>query len=201
MLVFTEDFGEMPVVRGASSPWPGGPLSYVHVPMASRADACDFTMRGPHGASSPHETGEADMSQPLDTMLALTQANMRLALKLAETWRESGQTIIEIGGRGASEVAEETRAAISKRAEGGTVALPNTGHLQDYLGELESLRVATAEKVEEAVADWRNSLSSTVSSSLDAKGATPFDTLFKPWFTLLQGSAQAEKPDANKGGK
>jgi hypothetical protein len=102
-------------------------------------------------------------------MLALTQANMRLALKLAETWRESGQKIIEIGGRGASEVAEETRAAISKRAEGGTVALPNTGHLQDYLGELESLRVATAEKVEEAVADWRNGLSSTVSSSLDAK--------------------------------
>src|SRR3546814_12794172 len=105
---------------------------------------------------------------------------MRLALKLAETWRESGQKIIEIGGRGASEVAEETRAAISKRAEGGTVSLPTTGHLQDYLGELDSLRVATAEKVEEAVAEWRNSLSSTVSSSLDAKGATPFDTLFKP---------------------
>src|SRR3546814_5837434 len=90
---------------------------------------------------------------------------MRLALKLAETWRESGQKIIEIGGRGAYEVAEETRAAISKRAEGGTVSLPTTGHLQDYLGELESLRVATAEKVEEAVAEWRNSLSSTVSSS------------------------------------
>src|SRR3546814_16257083 len=43
--------------------------------------------------------------------------------------------------RSASEVAEETRAAISKRAEGGTVSLPTTGHLQDYLGELESLRV------------------------------------------------------------
>src|SRR3546814_13743093 len=85
------------------------------------------------------------MAQPLVTMLALTQANMRLALKLAETWRESGQKIIEIGGRGASEVAEETHAAISKRAEGGTVSLPTTGHLQDYLGELESLRVATAE--------------------------------------------------------
>lgn len=54
------------------------------------------------------------MAQPLDAMLALAQANMRLALKLAETWRESGQTIIEIGGRGASEVAEETRAAISR---------------------------------------------------------------------------------------
>src|SRR3546814_14761619 len=93
------------------------------------------------------------MAQPLVTMLALTQANMRLALKLAETWRESGQKIIEIGGRGASEVAEETRAAISKRAEGGTVSLPTPGHLQDYLGELESLRVATEEKAEEAVAE------------------------------------------------
>jgi hypothetical protein len=169
--------------------------------MASRAEACDFTMSAPYGASNPQETGDAGMAQPLDTMLALTQANMRLALKLAETWRESGQTIIEIGGRGASEVAEETRAAISKKAEGGAVSLPNTGHLQDYLGELESLRVATAKKVEEAVADWQNSLSSTVSSSLDAKSATPYDTLFKPWFTLLQGNAQAEKADANKGGK
>ncbi|MDF0543929.1 hypothetical protein PX699_16375 [Sphingobium sp. H39-3-25] len=169
--------------------------------MASRADACDFTMRGPYGASSPQETGDADMAQPLDAMLALTQANMRLALKLAETWRESGQTIIEIGGRGASEVAEETRLAISKRAEGGTVSLPNTGHLQDYLGELESLRVATAEKVEEAVADWRSSLSSTVTSSLNAKGATPFDTLFKPWLTALQGGGTTEKPDATKRGK
>ena len=141
------------------------------------------------------------MSQPLDNVLALTQANMRLALKLAETWRESGQKIIEIGGRGASEVAAETRAAISKRVEGGVVSLPGTGPMQDYLGELETLRVGTAEKVEEAVADWRNSLSSTVSSSLDATGATPFDSLFKPWFTLLQGGATAEKPDATKSGK
>src|SRR3546814_8433363 len=78
------------------------------------------------------------------------------------------------------------------------LSLPTTGHLQDYLGELESLRVATAEKVEEAVAEWRNSLSSTVSSSLDAKGATPFDTLFKPWLTALQSGATAEKPEATK---
>src|SRR3546814_1866591 len=131
----------MPAVRSASGPQLGGALSYVHVPMASHAASCDFTMCGRYGASSLQETGEADMAQPLVTMLALTQANMRLALKLAETWRESGQKIIEIGGRGASEVAEETRAAISKRAEGGTVSLPTTGHLQDYLGELESLRV------------------------------------------------------------
>src|SRR3546814_15459352 len=111
----------MPAVRSASGPQLGGALSYVHVPMASHAASCDFTMCGRYGASSLQETGEADMAQPLVTMLALTQANMRLALKLAETWRESGQKIIEIGGRGASEVAEETRAAISKRAEGGPV--------------------------------------------------------------------------------
>src|SRR3546814_20912163 len=101
--------------------------------MASHAASCDFTMCGRYGASSLQETGEADMAQPLVTMLALTQANMRLALKLAETWRASGQKIIEIGGRGASEVADETRAAISQRREGGTVSLPTTGPLLDYL--------------------------------------------------------------------
>src|SRR3546814_13538613 len=79
----------MPAVRSASGPQLGGALSYVHVPMASHAASCDFTMCGRYGASSLQETGEADMAQPHVTMLALTQANMRLALKLAETWRES----------------------------------------------------------------------------------------------------------------
>jgi hypothetical protein len=169
--------------------------------MESRAGACDLAMSSPYGARNPQETGEADMSQPLDNMLALTQANMRLALKLAETWRESGQKIIEIGGRGVSEVAEGTRAAIAKRTEGGTASLPGTGHLQDYLGELESVRVATAERVEEAVADWRKNLSSTVSSGFDAKNGSPFDVFFKPWLSMLQGSAPAEKPDTTKTGK
>src|SRR3546814_9325157 len=138
----------MPAVRSASGPQLGGALSYVHVPMASHAASCDFTMCGRYGASSLQETGEADMAQHLVTMLALTQANMRPALKLAETWRESGQKIIEIGGRGGSEVAEETRAAISKRDEGGPVSWPPTGHWQDYRGEMEALRVETAGKVE-----------------------------------------------------
>src|SRR3546814_6605380 len=78
----------MPAVRSASGPQLGGALSYVHVPMASHAASCDFTMCGRYGASSLQETGEADMAQPLVTMLALTQANMRLALKLAETRSE-----------------------------------------------------------------------------------------------------------------
>ncbi len=141
------------------------------------------------------------MALPLENMLALTQANMGLALKLAETWRESGQKIIEIGGRGASEVAEDTRAAIAKRAKGGTISLPGTGHLHDYLGEMETLRVATAEKVEEAVTDWRKSLSSTVSSSFDVKDGTPLDALFKPWLALLQSAAPTQKPGATKVGK
>jgi hypothetical protein len=79
--------------------------------------------------------------------------------------------------------------------------LPGSGHLHDYLGELETLRVATAEKMEEAVSDWRNSLSSTVSSSLDVKDGTPFDALFKPWLALLQSAAPTEKPDSTKVGK
>src|SRR3546814_17777362 len=85
--------------------------------MASHAASCDFTMCGRYGASSLQETGEADMAQPIVTMLAQTQANMRLALKLAETWRESGQKSLEIGGRGKSEVTEETRNAITTTSE------------------------------------------------------------------------------------
>src|SRR3546814_41480 len=60
--VFTGDLGEMPAVRSASGPQLGGALSYVHVPMASHAASCDFTMCGPYGAprlQTPGRHGKA----------------------------------------------------------------------------------------------------------------------------------------------
>src|SRR3546814_19902031 len=60
--VFTGDLGEMPAVRSASGPQLGGALSYVHVPMASHAASCDFTMCGRYGRSEERRVGKECVS-------------------------------------------------------------------------------------------------------------------------------------------
>lgn len=99
------------------------------------------------------------MAQPLENVLALAQANIRLGFKLAETWRESGQKLMELGTRGAAEIGEETRVALANGMPGdkGGSADSVDGHWQDLLAELEAVRAATAQKIETAVGDWRKS--------------------------------------------
>ncbi|PBN42261.1 hypothetical protein [Sphingobium sp. D43FB] len=122
------------------------------------------------------------MVQPLETIFALAQANIRLGLKLTETWRESGRKLLELSGRGASEVADETRAALTTGLSGkeGVSVNKFNSHLQDLFSEVETVRVAAAAQVEEAVGDWRKNLGNAV--SVDPNAA--FETLMKPWLVL-----------------
>lgn len=118
------------------------------------------------------------MPQPLDSIIAMTRANTRLGLRLAEAWRESGQKLIEIGGRGAAEAVEEARLAVTRQEEKqpATAASVVTGHLQDFVGELEAVRVAAALQVNDAFEEWRDSWK----SALEIDTALPLGNLLKP---------------------
>lgn len=134
------------------------------------------------------------MAQPLENVVALAQANIRLGLKLAETWRESGQKLIELGTKGASEISEETRVALanSLSTENGASVNSVNGHWQDMLAEIEAVRTTTAQEIETAVGDWRKSLA----EALTVEPTLPVETLFKPWLALVRTAAPA--PDQSK---
>lgn len=135
------------------------------------------------------------MAQPLENVVALAQANIRLGLKLAETWRESGQKLIELGTKGASEISEETRLALANglsTEKTGSVNSVN-GHWQDMLAEVEAVRTTTAQEIEAAVGDWRKSWA----EALTIEPTLPVETLFKPWLALAQSVTPA--PAGEKG--
>jgi hypothetical protein len=132
------------------------------------------------------------MPQPLDNVLALAQANLRLGLKLAETWRESGQKLIELSGRGTSEIADEARLALTRGAadKDGTAATSVAGPWQDVIAEAETVRIATAQQIEAAVQDWQRSLSAAM--TIDS-GAS-FETFLKPWLAMTKpGTGPSDK--------
>ncbi|WP_371424965.1 hypothetical protein [Tardiphaga sp.] len=127
------------------------------------------------------------MPQPLESALAVTRANMRLALKLADAWRDSGQKIVDISGRGATEFAAKSKTMPTQQA--GDPLLVVSRQSQDYLAEVEALRVATLAQIQEAVVDWRKSISETVTEGFEDAGRSPFEALLKPWFAMLQGGS------------
>ncbi|ETI64585.1 hypothetical protein C100_06725 [Sphingobium sp. C100] len=127
------------------------------------------------------------MAQPLENVVALAQANIRLGLKVAETWRESGQKLIELGMKGASEIGEEARLALANGLASEKSVSVNSvnGHWQDMLAEIEAVRTATAQEMETAVSDWRKSWT----DALTVAPALPVETLFKPWLALVASAA------------
>ncbi|RIA46365.1 hypothetical protein DFR49_0906 [Hephaestia caeni] len=136
------------------------------------------------------------MAQPLENVVALAQANIRLGLKLAETWRESGQKLIELGTKGASEISEEARLALANSVSTEKTVSVNSvnGHWQDMLAEIEAVRTTTAQEIETAVGDWRKSWA----EALTVEPTLPVETLFKPWLALVGSAApsSAQEKDA-----
>ncbi|WP_278393009.1 hypothetical protein [Sphingobium yanoikuyae] len=124
------------------------------------------------------------MAQPLENAAALVQANIRLGLKIAETWRESGQKLIELGTKGATEIGEEARLALANGLSPEKKASVNSvnGHWQDMLGEIEAVRTTTAQEIETAVGDWRKSWA----AALTAAPIVPVEALFKPWLAMAR---------------
>lgn len=139
---------------------------------------------------------EIDMSQPLEHMAALAKANMQLALKLAQSWREAGQKVFAIAGEGAAQAVDEARTVLVKEVEGNAGLVPGTGQFEAYMGKLALVRETTAKDIEVAVAQWRESLSSATNSAIDATQEFPFDALLKPWLTGLRELAPSS---ASKG--
>lgn len=133
------------------------------------------------------------MAKPLENVVALAQANIRLGLKLAETWRESGQKLIELGTKGASEIGEEARIAIANGLSPEKVTAVNSvnGHWQDLLAEIEAVRTNTAQDIKTAVGDWRESWAEAVT----AQPTFPVETLFEPWLALVRSAASSPRPD------
>lgn len=134
------------------------------------------------------------MAQPLENVVALAQANIRLGLNLAETWRESGQKLIELGTKGASELSEEARLALANSVSTDKQASVNSvnGHWQDMIGEIEAVRAATAQDIEAAVGDWRKSWA----EALTVEPTLPVEVLFKPWLALVRSATPT--PDSEK---
>lgn len=124
------------------------------------------------------------MAQPLENAAALVQANIRLGLKIAETWRESGQKLIELGTKGVTEIGEEARLAVANGLSPEKKASVNSvnGHWQDMLGEIEAVRTTTAQEIETAVGDWRKSWA----EALTGAPALPVEALFKPWLAMAR---------------
>ncbi|MHA3790591.1 hypothetical protein [Sphingomonas sp. YL-JM2C] len=135
------------------------------------------------------------MAQPLENVAALAQANIRLGLKLAETWRESGKKLIALGTKGATEISEETRLALAHglSPEKGASVNSVNGHWQDMLAEIEAVRATTAQEIEAAAGDWRKSWVDAMS----VEPALPVETLFKPWLALVQSAAPSSGRDGN----
>lgn len=133
------------------------------------------------------------MAQPLENVVALAQANIRLGLKLAETWRESGQKLIELGTKGASELSEEVRLTLAaglSREQGTTVSSVN-GHWQDVLAEIEAVRSTTAQEIETAIGDWRKSWVDAVT----LEPTLAVEQLFKPWLALVRSATPTAVPE------
>ncbi|AOH87064.1 hypothetical protein AWL63_23020 (plasmid) [Sphingomonas panacis] len=138
------------------------------------------------------------MPQPLDNVLAVAQANMHLSLKLAETWRESGQKLMELGGRGVSEIADEARLALTKVSadKGGMPPASVTGHWQDVIAEAETVRIVTAQQIDAALQDWQESLSAAMS----IEPGVSFETFVKPWLAMAKATTDlpTKAPQAKK---
>lgn len=133
------------------------------------------------------------MAEPFENVVALAQANIRLGLKLAETWRESGQKLIELGTKGASEISEEARLTLAaglSREQAATVSSVN-GHWQDLLAEIEAVRSTTAQEIETAIGDWRKSWADAVT----LEPTLPVEQLFKPWLALVRSATPTTAPE------
>lgn len=99
------------------------------------------------------------MTKPLQTMFDLTQAYLRLGLRIADACRENGYKLMEIAERGALEVKAEAQLALTPPSADRT-EVPAfraiAGHLHDFVAELEAVRMSTRMQIEEAVGEWRN---------------------------------------------
>lgn len=133
------------------------------------------------------------MAQPIENVVALAQANIRLGLKLAETWSASGQKLIELGTKGATEIGEETRLALANGLSPEKKASENSvnGHWQDMLAEIEAVRTTTAQEIETAVDDWRKSWA----EALTVEPTLSVEALFKPWLTLVRSATPSAGND------
>ena len=132
------------------------------------------------------------MLQPLDTALALAQANVQLGLRLADGWRDTGQKLMDLGGRCVSEAADEARDALTKGAADALSLKARHGCWQDFIDETEVLHMRHIGQAEAAVDDWR----ARVRTALHAEGNLPFETFVNVWLELakLSGGAGLRRP-------
>ncbi|AHE55816.1 hypothetical protein [Sphingomonas sanxanigenens] len=129
------------------------------------------------------------MPQPLDTVLALAQANVRLGLQLADGWRDTGQKLADIGRRCVTEAADEARDALGKTAGDALPSKPRTGCWQDIIDETEVLHLFQVNRAEAAVDAWRES----VGKALHSEGNLPFETFVNVWLELAKLASGAGK--------
>ena len=129
------------------------------------------------------------MPQPLDTALALAQANVRLGLQLADGWRDTGQKLADLGRRCVAEAADEARDALGKGPGGVLDLKARHGCWQDFIDETEVLHLRQMNQAEEAVDAWRAS----VGKALHSEGNLPFETFVNVWLEVAKLTTSAGK--------
>lgn len=127
------------------------------------------------------------MTQPLDTALALAQANVRLGVQLSDGWRDTGQQLADLGRRCVAEAADEARDALGKGPMGTLQLKARHGCWQDFIDETEVLHLHQVNRVEAAVDAWRDSLS----KALHTEGNLPFETFVNVWLEVAKLASSA----------
>lgn len=132
------------------------------------------------------------MTQPLDTALALAQANLRIGLQLADGWRDTGRKLIDLNRRCVSEAAGEVRDALSSGPGGALALKARHGCWQDFIDEAEVLHMRQLDQAETALEEWRGK----VSKALHTEGNLPFETFVNVWIEVskLASGAGARRP-------
>ncbi|AMK22980.1 MULTISPECIES: hypothetical protein [Sphingomonadaceae] len=161
----------------------------------------DSDVTHPRDAGSIASAENGEHAFPLDWALGgvagLSEANMRLALRLGDGLRAAWERLSQIGEKAFIECGAEGSAMLRRAANtGGSDGEDDVrpGRWEDIIADIEEWRLEAAEGLVAAWQDWQRAWAGggTMARPAEERG----ELVLTPWPVVLTEKADAQRPDS-----
>ena len=166
----------------------------------------DEIVTGPRavGSNAPMENeGFSPLNWPLTGVAALGEANMHLALTLADRLSAAFERLVQIGEKVLTECDAEGRVTLRRAFKPDHAAIADDdvrpGQWEDIIADFEEWRLEVTEGLVAAWQDWQSALAARSIGNLAAQG--PGELLLTPWPATIAGSAGIDFPNSDAGSR